>query len=200
MYQSELTYQCSHVKNLMMKFSALFLVSTFLLSGVGWTYPARTVSVHDGDTLKVRLVNNELVTIRLYGVDAPEAKQAFGLNARKRLASLVSRRDVEIEPVETDRYGRTVALVRLKNGTLVNEVMVADGLAWVYEEYCHKELCLGLKDLETSARMDKLGLWGDSNPTRPSDWRREHKTEEWYQKPMRALETIARKIKVVLHY
>lgn len=199
-YQLELTYQYSHVKKSMIKLSASFIVLCFLLSGVGWTYSARTVNVHDGDTLKVRLTNNEMVTIRLYGVDAPEAKQAFGLIARKRLATLVSRRDVDIEPVETDRYGRTVALVRLKDGTLVNETMVADGLAWVYDEFCHQDLCHGLKDLESRARSEKLGLWGDSNPTRPSDWRREHKTEEWYDKPMRAVETIARKIKIVLHY
>lgn len=119
---------------MMEKISVPAVFLALCLASPAWAFQARTKTVHDGDSLKVQRADKQLVTIRLYGIDAPEFKQAFGQDAKKRLMALVARKNVDIEPVDTDHYGRTVALVRLKDGTLVNEVMVADGLAWVYTQ------------------------------------------------------------------
>jgi len=44
--------------------------------------------------------------------------------------------------MDTDRYGRTVAVVTIGMKT-ANEAMVAAGMAWVFEKYCHKAFCNG---------------------------------------------------------
>jgi endonuclease YncB( thermonuclease family) len=47
---------------------------------------------------------------------------------------------VDVEPVTTDRYGRTVAFVRVGD-LLVNEELIRQGLAWVYTRYCDRTIC-----------------------------------------------------------
>jgi len=175
---------------------ALIIVA---LASPGWAFEATAKTVRDGDSLTVSGPEGVLVNIRLYGIDAPEYKQAYGYQARKSLSKLLGRKTVQIEPQDTDRYGRTVALVRLPDGTLVNEIMVVEGHAWVYPQYCRQEeLCRRLLELEEQARLDKRGLWAENDPERPGDWRKNHKTEEWYKAPVRAMKTIGKKMKSVL--
>lgn len=109
-------------------------------------------------------------------------------------------RQLQVEPLETDRYGRSVALVRLPDGTLLNEVLVAEGLAWVYEEYCHEDLCPRLRELEQQARRERRGLWAEAAPIRPAQWRRRHKVEEWYQAPLRVIKKVAKGVNSVLRF
>lgn len=172
-----------------------FLVLAVCLANPAWAFMARAKSVHDGDSIQVRRKSGSLVNVRLYGIDAPELMQPSGRDAQKLLASLAARRPLNVQPVDKDRYGRTVALVRLPDGTLLNEVMVAEGLAWVYDQYCQEALCPGLRELESQARTERRGLWAVANPTRPSEWRREHKTEEWYLAPVRAMKKMARNLR-----
>lgn len=178
-------------------FFALVLVLALAAPAGAWE--SRTKTVRDGDSINVTNGDGVQVNIRLYGLDAPEGKQSFGYQAKKRLAQLVLRKTLQIESVDTDHYGRTVALVRLRDGTLVNEEMVRSGLAWVYGQYCQREdICASLRQAQAEARSAGRGLWTESSPMPPWQWRKEHKTEEWYQAPVRAIKTIVRKIKVVI--
>jgi micrococcal nuclease len=182
-----------------MKKLCLFMASLLLCPAIALAWEGKTKSVHDGDSLTVTNHEAAQLAIRLYGLDAPEYKQAFGLQAKKKLQSLVSRKNVAIEQIDTDRYGRNVALVRTKDGELVNEAMVRSGLAWVYDQYCTREdVCDRLRQAEAEARTAGRGLWAEANPTPPWEWRKEHKTEEWYAKPARAMKSVLRKIKVVI--
>lgn len=177
---------------------AFTLALTLAAPALAWD--SRTKSVRDGDSIDVTNADGVVVNIRLYGVDAPESKQAFGYQAKKRLSQLVSRKAIHIENVDTDRYGRTVALVRLSDGTLVNEELLRSGLAWVYDQYCLREdLCAALRLAQAEARSAGRGLWAESSPTPPWEWRKSHKTEEWYAAPVRAMKTIVRKIKGAIH-
>ncbi len=75
---------------------------------------------------------------------------------------------VEITPVDTDRYGRTVAHVRC-DGVHVNWRQVEDGLAWCFKKYLKQpEVCL---PLEEAARQTKKGLWREPNPQPPWEFR-----------------------------
>jgi endonuclease YncB( thermonuclease family) len=75
---------------------------------------------------------------------------------------------VEIEKVDVDRYGRTVAHVRC-DGVNVNWRQVEDGLAWCYLKYLkHPTECL---PRETAAREAKKGLWREANPQAPWEFR-----------------------------
>jgi len=178
--------------------AGLFLAVALCLASPAWAFVARAKSVQDGDSLTVRCDDNTLLNVRLYGIDAPELKQAYGLHAKKLLASLALRQTLDVQALDTDRYGRIVALVRLKDGTLLNEVMVAEGLAWVYDQYCQEYLCPRLRALEAQARRERHGLWAAAAPMRPSDWRREHKAEEWRQAPARVMERLDKSLNKVL--
>ena len=68
------------------------------------------VSVGDGDTLRVRQ-GNQLTTLRLACIDAPEtAQRPWGQQSANRLNQLLPLgQAVRVRAVERDRYGRTVA-------------------------------------------------------------------------------------------
>jgi len=159
---------------------------------------ARVSRVHDGDTVTVTSDDGAATRVRLYGIDAPEYKQSYGREAKTALVRLVRRKTLDVARVDTDRYGRTVALLRLPDGTLVNEALVAEGAAWYYGEFCKRDdPCQHWRVLEEQARAERLGLWAQADPQRPSDWRREHKKGEWYTAPARAVRKVVRKVKVV---
>jgi endonuclease YncB( thermonuclease family) len=139
---------------LLTAFSLLFLEPTFAkdlprLRG-------NVTRVIDGDTLDVQLSSGP-IRVRLYGVDAPEKKQAFGMEAKESLERLVKNKAVEIQPESQDRYSRIVGIV-FSGKTNVNTTMVEQGSAWAYRRYLHKSDSNYCR-LEYSARSGKRGLW-----------------------------------------
>jgi micrococcal nuclease len=56
--------------------------------------------------------------------------------------------------------------------TLVNEELIRQGLAWVYNRYCKRPVCQGWKALEEEARKARRGLWSMPNPVAPWEFRR----------------------------
>lgn len=131
-------------------------------------YEAKVVGISDGDTLTVLRAGNIQAKIRLHGVDAPESGQDYGAIARRHLGGLVHGKTVRVEPIETDRYGRTVARVYL-GGELISLRMVKDGMAWWYAKYAPGDV--SLRDAEQAARKAKVGLWAGSKPIPPWEWR-----------------------------
>lgn len=143
-----------------MKFTAvrLYLFILFFLSpSFAFAWSGKVVGVTDGDTIKV-LHNSQQVKIRLYGIDTPEKKQAFGQKAKQFTANIVAGQVVEVEEVTFDRYGRTVGIVRLGSACL-NEELIQAGFTWVYTRYCDKPVCDRWKLFEQAARADRKGLW-----------------------------------------
>jgi micrococcal nuclease len=96
--------------------------------------------------------------IRLYGVDCPEKRQAFGTKAKQFAFTMVYRKVVEVEPMDTNLYGRTIGLVSI-NGKSINEELVKNGFAWVFTRYCDKPFCNQWYKYQDEARQKKLGLW-----------------------------------------
>lgn len=129
--------------------------------------------IKDGDTLTVLAPDGLEATVRLYGVDAPEMKQAFGPWAKEYVTELAIDRQVQVVPQTTDRYGRLVAEVILPDGRVLSREMVIAGLAWWYQIYAPDAAILG--ELERTAREGKAGLWCDPNPVAPWDFRKRDK-------------------------
>jgi endonuclease YncB( thermonuclease family) len=88
-------------------------------------WPAKVVSVSDGDTITV-LHQGQQAKIRLYGIDAPENGQAFGQQAKDITSALIAGRHVDILKKDTDRYGRIVGLVHV-DGQILNESIIQNG-------------------------------------------------------------------------
>jgi endonuclease YncB( thermonuclease family) len=130
----------------------------------------KVVHVSDGDTIVVLNARNEEVKIRLHGIDCPESKQAFGQAAKRQTLSLAASKDVTVIPMDTDRYGRTVGEVILPDGASLNKTLVATGYAWWYQKYAPRDAELAA--LEAEARKQRRGLWADSNPIPPWEWRK----------------------------
>ena len=146
----------------------------FLLASTqAFAWTGQVVAVSDGDTIKV-LHDGQQEKIRLYGVDTPEKKQAFGQKAKIFTASMVAGKVVDVEPVDQDRYGRTVGIVTV-GGLNLNEELVKNGFAWVYRQYCRRGECVSWLKEEGQARAARIGMWVDPAPVPPWDWRRENK-------------------------
>lgn len=148
--------------------AVLWLVAGVSAYGAGTSWQGRCVGVIDGDTISVSH-GDQTETIRLYGVDCPEGKQAFGAIAKQATFSWVAGKTVTVYPVDTDRYSRTVAHVVCENGVSLNAALVYAGYAWWYREYAPTNLLLAL--LETQARQGRWGLWADNAPVSPWEFR-----------------------------
>lgn len=146
---------------------AAFALCLAALSG-GEQLDGTVVAVHDGDTVTV-LRGGEQVKVRLACIDAPERGQAFGSRSRARLAEIVMRKSITAEVIDHDAYGRTVARIRCV-GVDVSLEMVRAGLAWHYRYHCPNDARLAAAEAE--ARMARRGLWADTHPEPPWDWRR----------------------------
>ena len=137
----------------------------------------QAVKVSDGDTLNVQKVENgkfvgEVMKIRMFGIDAPEKTQDYGIESKQALEKLVNGKTLEIEEKNRDRYGRTVAVVYV-NGKNVNEEMVKNGNAWWYQEYDKKDT--KMQTYQENAKKNKLGLFGKRGYVEPWNYRKEKK-------------------------
>lgn len=139
------------------------------------------VRVIDGDTIDV-LIEKRPVRVRLADIDAPERGQAFGEKSRQYLADIVFRQRVRVVEKQTDRYGRTLGMVYVRQcapvaacwDMLVNAQMIAGGMAWAYR-FHDRPSSAEMAQLEQKARRQRIGLWSDPNAVEPWQWRRTSK-------------------------
>ncbi len=115
---------------------------------LSWAWSGEVVGITDGDTITV--LNSKTlkdVKIRLYGIDCPEGGQAFSKRAKQFTSKMVFGKVVEVHQMDTDRYGRTVALVSVDK-QILNKELVKAGLAWVYDRYCSEPICESWKNFQ----------------------------------------------------
>lgn len=128
----------------------------------------RVVKIADGDTLTALDANLQQVKCRLYGIDAPEKKQAFGQASKLSLAELSFGRTALIDIVGRDRYGRAICRVAVA-GVDINKEQIARGMAWMYRDYAKDA---SYSDAETAAQARRIGIWRDARPVPPWAFRR----------------------------
>lgn len=151
-----------------------FFVTIFSGSLCAAEIQGKVIRVLDGDTIEVKTLPAKIVVyevpirVRLINIDAPEKKQAFGRWSANQLKALLAGQSVTVSYTQTDRYGRIVGRVFTTNGTDASRFMVQSGAAWVYERYNADE---SLPALQREAQEQKLGLWADTNPVPPWEWR-----------------------------
>jgi endonuclease YncB( thermonuclease family) len=128
----------------------------------------RVVKIVDGDTYDLLLPDGTL-RIRMEGIDAPEKGMAYYHAAKNYLGALCSGKVIRAEYQKTDRYGRCLAKSYLPDGTELSASMLAAGMAWHYKKYNQEAY---LDRLERQARKARKGLWAESNPIAPWDYRK----------------------------
>ena len=151
----------------------IFLIITFLFSGISFAQKpirGKVIAIADGDTITV-LQNNRQYKIRLYGIDTPEKKQAFGQKAKKFTSDIAMNQQVKVVTFDIDRYGRIVGMVYIGQECL-NEALIKNGFAWAYRKYCKESFCNKWLEYEQAARANRIGLWSSDNPMPPWEFRR----------------------------
>jgi micrococcal nuclease len=131
-------------------------------------FSGKVIGLADGDAITV-LQERTPVKFRLHGIDAPETGQDFGSRAKQATSELAFGKVVTVQPVDTDRYSRTVALVTLPDGRSLNHELVCSGMAWWFRKFAPGDVAL--ERLEAEARQAGRGVWSQPRPVPPWDWR-----------------------------
>ena len=126
------------------------------------------LQVTDGDGCILQSGDGTHV-VRLYGIDAPERNQEWGIPARDFLKRLIEHKEVTFRRHERDCNGRLVADLELEDVGRVSVVMVREGFAWWYKRFAFRDR--ELREAEKEARADRRGLWGNTKPVPPWLWR-----------------------------
>lgn len=149
------------------------------------TLTCKVVGINDGNTITCLTDDKVQHKIRLYQIDAPERKQAFGTISRKALSGLIFNKTVEIKTHGKDKYSRTLGTIYDKNAfcTLtkqgcyppnirildVNLEMIKQGMAWYYP-FAKKNG--GYEKEQAIAKASKVGLWSQK-AIAPWEWRKQ---------------------------
>ncbi|MEN6308949.1 MAG: thermonuclease family protein [Anaerohalosphaeraceae bacterium] len=132
-------------------------------------------AVIDGDTIDLKIPDNEYPTtrVRLLGIDTPETKNPqtgvmyFGPEASEFTRRLCENKTVVVlldsAADQRDKYGRLLAYIRLPDGTILNERILAEGCGYAFLPYEHSDFDAYL-ELQNQAIQSGAGLW--KNATR----------------------------------
>ncbi|WP_039882652.1 thermonuclease family protein [Campylobacter upsaliensis] len=147
-----------------------FLPQSFKEQNLEKELTGKVSKVIDGDTIELLAKENPYnhitkLKIRLYGIDAPELKQAYGKEAKEYLSALVLKQEVSLIIENKDKYDRFVGTLFLK-GQDINKEMVKNGYAHAYESFSKKYLAE-----QADTKKFKLGLWQDERVMSPSEFR-----------------------------
>ena len=149
----------------MKKFFFISYFFPFIL--FGQTLTGKVIAIKDGDTIEM-LVDSLPIRIRLASIDCPEKNQAFGQKAKQFTSDLCFGKIVTAVKTDVDRYGRTIAIIHLPDGSCLNNELLKSGFAWHYKKYSQDNT---LAQMEITARENKLGLWLDPAPVAPWEFR-----------------------------
>lgn len=154
----------------------LFLLILIILASCGEQdiLEGRAKAV-DGDSL----VLNNVINIRLWGIDAPEYRQncqkdgrniTCGLMAKAHLQSLIKGQKITCEQKDIDQYERIVAICKNSQDVELNKEMVQSGWAIDYTRYSYGKYRI----IEYKAKQQNLGIWQYVFEF-PSIWRKVNK-------------------------
>lgn len=132
----------------------------------------KVIGIKDGDTIEV-LTDGKKETVRLFAIDCPESSQPFGKAAKKFTSDICFGKYVNVEPQpKRDQYNRILGTVFIDDTICLNKELLKAGYAWHYKRYSNNET---YSYLENTAHSKHIGLWQDTDPTPPWNWRKENK-------------------------
>jgi micrococcal nuclease len=118
--------------------------------------------VIDGDTIRVG-VDGKTETVRLIGMDAPEAKECFANQATAKAQELLRGQQIRLEADDSqddrDTYGRLLRYVFLEDGTNFSQLMVSQGYAREFTFISPYRYQAEFKQAQKEAENKEIGLW-----------------------------------------
>lgn len=127
------------------------------------------MDVSDGNTIELLTDENELYKVELAGIDCPELKQPFGLEAKHLLEKSIKGNKVEAFIEGKNRWGVRQAIIIPNEGDDPRLKLLAEGLAWTSEKNPNPEF----ESIRVDAQDHGKGLWKDKDPTPPWIYRRQ---------------------------
>lgn len=159
--------------------SYVVIISILLLLPVlAFTGQFKVVSIYDGDTIMVT-ENGKEITIRLFGIDAPEISrneelpgQPFCIKSKEHLSRLVLNTIVHIKFYGKDASGKSLGEI-FADEVNINIEMINAGLAEVYRGVPAGALEItAYRAAEKKAKEDAKGIWElQDQYFSPWDWR-----------------------------
>lgn len=155
-------------------FSIVLLMQVGMPLAFAVTISGTVVGITDGDTLTLLDAQKQQHKIRFAGIDAPEKVQPFGSKSQANLGQLAFQKQATADCPKRDRYGRLVCKVSV-DGQDIGLQQITDGMAWWYQKYAKEQSPddrVTYEQAETMAKLRRMGLWSESNPTPPWAWRK----------------------------
>ncbi len=143
----------------------------------GESYTCQLNRIIDGDTIIANCgdAQQQLVNIRIWGIDAPEMKQEpWGKDAKKALEKIFfsNKHDTIILKIrDIDQYNRYVGQIFINNKEMdIGLKMVSYGHAVVYRRYNNDRQ---YQTEENRAKNAKKGIWRhEGSQQDPANWRK----------------------------
>lgn len=135
----------------------------------------KIIRCYDGDTC----TTDKGEKIRLACIDAPELKQPFGQEAANHLRGIIKDRPVKIDRINTDRFGRTIAILYISDRgkwQAVQSLQASSGTVWAFDRF--KRNCPIWNSINRDfkiAQSKKIGLFADRQAIKPWIWRQNEK-------------------------
>lgn len=145
--------------------------------GAAETFQAEVVSISDGDTFWVLTEEKQRIHIRMADIDTPEPGQAFYKRAKQSLGDLIFREVVTLDCRKKKSFSRPVCLVWLGDDN-INLTQIQLGMAWWERGFAHEQTAeqqTAYEQSESLAREQGMGLWGDTNPIPPWEFRKQRR-------------------------
>jgi micrococcal nuclease len=163
-----------------------------LYTGSDWKkYHERTFSVAsiiDGDTIDLAIGDGKFQTtrVRLLGVDTPETKNPrtevmyYGPEASAFTKKLCENQHVTVlldtVAAQRDKYGRLLAYIRLPDGSILNERLIAEGFGYADLRFEHS-FSDQYAVLQEEVIRDKIGLWKGVTRAQFPEWLRKERPD-----------------------
>jgi endonuclease YncB( thermonuclease family) len=163
-----------------------------LYTGTDWKkYHEKTfsiASVIDGDTIDLAIPDAKYPTtrVRLLGVDTPETKNPkTGVMYYGPEASAFTKKMCENQQVtvildtvadQRDKYGRLLAYIRLPDGSILNQRLIAEGFGYADLRFEHS-FSEQYAVLQGEVIRNKKGLWESVNRAQFPEWLRRERPD-----------------------
>lgn len=193
----------SPIRTILYLFLILFL--TTLINVSASLAAIRTVTgtvskISDGDTIHLITPEQTKLTVRLYGIDAPETPkishrtgtinkpgQPYGEESLSALTHKIMGRQVRLDILDIDKYKRMVGMIWLDDRN-INLEMVREGYAEAFVEYLKPPYRTQFLEAESEAKAAKRNIWSLLEYERPRNFRKRLKVSggQWLYSEMKA--------------